>query len=1402
MAVTKYYKSFDGEDIEVKQSGEVLTDSEESALRQQLGGDFSEVEKPSGGVKTSVEKSIRGTPKIYTQGGRFRGADYKKGVNNDRFRAGFANTNNFNEKVNFLDKSVGQGGYVVDKQQNFLLTPDGQRALGYEPESENLLAIDSDKFEGEDFIDLIGEVGAPMLASIAGSYAGMAASGALLAGTVFPALTPFVGFSGLLTRMVVGAGTTGAAAATGTLIDEGQQWMRGISEEAADDVIARAGREAGYAAVGETLGLGVSRLIGRGLKSGPRYLSGEAGRLEDVGLRKDYVKGLDPKGDGTFGESGGIISPYYGEGSPGGRKSITRRMTQIAQQIFRTQEKIDKYNEKSLFKQLKKQVSMDKELNKEVSDEMILNYVREASGNYKAKLSKSAENFSDMIGYRVGAATDEISNKIIAGKEKAGMNWYDDLYKHYNELQDYVAVTSTLAFDDAQKRAFQIFKGLKPEIDKSLTKIKPSELPKDFTPPQAGPKYPEGFDARGVPQFKEIDQRINQLKKKKTLSAPEKNTLNYLENLQGSSEITGINKVPPVKDAEGSIITRGYNQITREPINVLNDLDGNPVFAYSLDEANEQIKYILPTNLTKAVQDLKKTIGGGLRLSEGPLKTIWDLPQGGNVLMSPTEMNSVVQQMRKITIAADGERFNPTALWDAALDDVAVSNAQLSSMARMKLPDIKPPPKFDPTKITPGQQKRLDDIPKKSPLYKKAKESFIEDNKRKGGPTSPDNTAAEQLKAAQPVLKSLEEYSTMVRQITQDNRNAYELFEGVNVTALADQYVAGKANAIADGTLFNKVVGVNSPRLLENFLDSIEKIRRRKDMTIYTGKIGDDVGITDPTKLEKIDTINPKSQIAREIFETQYVKEGDEIVEQTFEGIEGGRGMGLNLAKEGAERPTTLPGQSLQDVNIRTQAERSVILNQIDQADPKELRELVRQNLYEDWLKRVGAVEGETQLLGDSMHVNLEKFADDIINKSRQSEKGGTSVLRILTGDNETADMWLEFANTVKKSDREVAQQFINTGFKEPIIGTEKKTLKEMVEGIGNEINYQNKQLADEFFKDISSEQGFNIGAGDQQGFINSFSHLDGKQISEIIELVPETELDAAGKIMGGVNPRENVRRAITTKLFEPLFDANGEITKDTINNIGNILGYKGKSLSRVKNPQFTKAKFNALYGEGATNPYDKLDTFWKNYVKIPDTQGVGGLVAAGLAASIAGIPIAFLFGPLGVAGLAALSTKAASVKVVASAMGNPKFLKTLAEVRFPDEASWRLGRTSEKFEQGMTAVTHALRNSIREQQDDAERRFSGARMTFEGATESAPNMALGDVIREQGVGVLTKPSALPQVAKAAINTLGGKNSGAYRNLPNVQSFNVDTNIFQELERRKALAGNNPNTQALIDRGR
>ena len=60
------------------------------------------------------------------------------------------------------------------------------------------------------------------------------------------------------------------------------------------------------------------------------------------------------------------------------------------------------------------------------------------------------------------------------------------------------------------------------------------------------------------------------------------------------------------------------------------------------------------------------------------------------------------------------------------------------------------------------------------------------------------------------------------------------------------------------------------------------------------------------------------------------------------------------------------------------------------------------------------------------------------------------------------------------------------------------------------------------------------------------------------------------------------------------------------------------------------------------------------------------------------------------------------------------------------------------------------------------------------------------------------KPSLDP--LKAIGNIAPKKQS--YTPLPNVQDFRQTEDIFSEVNRRRALAGNNPNTQALADRNR
>lgn len=139
--VVKFYKSFDGKTFQVKQAGEQLTPAEESALRNKIGGDFIESTKRAETLKKEADQPLS----VFTRTGRFRGADYKTGVGNTatitedpigyiqgkRLRTFFGQTDNFDEKVAYLNKMTGDKGYVVDKLGNFLLTPEGQKKFRY-----------------------------------------------------------------------------------------------------------------------------------------------------------------------------------------------------------------------------------------------------------------------------------------------------------------------------------------------------------------------------------------------------------------------------------------------------------------------------------------------------------------------------------------------------------------------------------------------------------------------------------------------------------------------------------------------------------------------------------------------------------------------------------------------------------------------------------------------------------------------------------------------------------------------------------------------------------------------------------------------------------------------------------------------------------------------------------------------------------------------------------------------------------------------------------------------------------------------------------------------------------------------------------------------------------------------
>lgn len=235
MSITKIYQSADGKIAKVKQDSDKLSAEQELQLREALGGTFFEVEEKP---KTQKLNQRRKTD-IYTSSGKFSGADYKTGVKNNAFRAAFSNLDSNKERSAYLRKKVGDDGYVIDKQGNYLLTPKGQKQLDESSlfgadVSNNLKAIDADAnvfkmstWEGEDFADFLGSHGIPTAFAVTTMFANRVGAAPFIS-RVAPKLAKNpTGFGFLAARNAY----EGLAYGVGATVDELQQKIRGVSKE-------------------------------------------------------------------------------------------------------------------------------------------------------------------------------------------------------------------------------------------------------------------------------------------------------------------------------------------------------------------------------------------------------------------------------------------------------------------------------------------------------------------------------------------------------------------------------------------------------------------------------------------------------------------------------------------------------------------------------------------------------------------------------------------------------------------------------------------------------------------------------------------------------------------------------------------------------------------------------------------------------------------------------------------------------------------------------------------------------------------------------------------------------------------------------------------------------------------
>jgi superoxide dismutase len=181
--------------------------------------------------------------------------DYKTGIQDLKFRAGWARRDNDAEKQAYLLDKVGEQGtdWSQDSVGRYVITPRGQKKLGLNPLKKKVV-IDEKGTSLDDVVEFFSAYGAPIALGTAAAIAAPFTAGTSLLGT----------------GATVGLTSLGAAAGTGVgvLADEVIEMAEGYQDESATDVFTRAAFEALIAGLGEGI-LGGAFVAGSKLLKGP-----------------------------------------------------------------------------------------------------------------------------------------------------------------------------------------------------------------------------------------------------------------------------------------------------------------------------------------------------------------------------------------------------------------------------------------------------------------------------------------------------------------------------------------------------------------------------------------------------------------------------------------------------------------------------------------------------------------------------------------------------------------------------------------------------------------------------------------------------------------------------------------------------------------------------------------------------------------------------------------------------------------------------------------------------------------------------------------------------------------------------------------------------------------------------
>ena len=1361
MAVKKYYKTFDGKVIEAIQEAEEMSPAEESALRNAIGGDFTTVE--SNTVQQPKKDISQEAPKksVFTSTGRFRGADYKSGVTSNSFRFRFGNTNNFKERVNFLDKNVGKEGYVVDKLGDFLLTPKGQEKLGMEP-TNNLVAIDSTKFEGEDIIDLAGEVLGPTVGSIA---AFTAAAKKIPKTAIGRALVTSPYGGAIAASLFLPSIASAGGAYIGVLIDEAQQWARGISDEAISSIDRRGKIEATYAGVGDLVFGGLLRGLGRAFKGNSQkhldafYGKGANDPNSDAYSKiwKEYEETgkLTPEQNSMLADiEKGIMPDFYAKQNLD--INLKHRLQLMAETIAgKRQGKLSK-NVNVFREEMKNALQMTDAGKKILKQDDIDEYINQA---IKEAFTTSTNDFVTLTDrYTKGVHTNlrgalntllKLSDETNVGGPKN----IDEIADVYNQIQDASAKTATEAIDVGQRIAKQGFKDIQDifeiadvapgTVKKTQTKTVPIELNDGVTPAQRkeiDDLFDKGMDKEAdelydlfleknlekglinsidnpVPSQKYLDGEFDEVVEEvvDVVDSLPSGTIKAIDD-----EIKVLEKTPNLPDQDLNRLNYLKGIKDTDGLSIIKDKQGIPQFVlrYGEDAGPQFIKTDDTIKALRTILNDQKGSNMFDSLEPGILKSLITVAKGQAnepiSLLSPMQHNELVQTLRKVVISDENIKLDK--VWTAAIKDGEISYAQLgSAMSSVK-------------------KKGFEGIKKGSKEYK------------------------EKMQA----IESLQDISVRSTKLMDEQRIGYQLFEEFGIGKLAQDVAMKKQNS---DVLINRLLSKDAnPALIDTVFNTLVETTRRSDRAMNQAKAQAEKVL--PGYKKAVDENVPTLQ--KDVPPLTSMDEGQQVATRVTE----------ELAEEG----DVLAKQAVDKGKLGERVRSETAVQATDEMNPELIGNAFRNVLVDNLLNKITA------------NKNMYEFAEEIRDYASNGrvtgrEDLGPSTLETILGKEATDDL-IKIANAIESmpvsaSDetRRAVQDLLEQRFTklgesirsyDNLGPQEIKDLTKNINEYADEVTKLKDLQNQEFAKRISKD-GFNI--NNENDIINLVNTMfDEKAFST-------TELE---------------------KIFNKLDDGTKEVLREKYieNQISKALGVNIdeapsiEQIGKIFNAKFISdlyqdpVRFNLIFGKDADSRLKNIVKMGKRVLDQNATGNFGQLVAATIAAAFAGLPVAVATGsiPLGVAAMVA--AKYGGIRIYANAMMNPNVAKAIAEPRFFTPGSLN---TSEKITLYQNGIMDAVTQMFTESDDIASQQIQAGQNKL---SEEKPRGLSAVLSPITSLGIMPNSRS-----RDALKNITPKKQ-SYTPLPDVQDFRQTEDIFSEVNRRRALAGNNPNTQALIDRNR